>query len=327
MKSDRPAAAGIPESPGDPHARTEPPPDLESAATSERETEKALSVAREPQKDLATLTVLTGFNSGQMFALDKPEIFLGRGTDADIWAEDPAVSRKHARIVKREGGRFVLDDLGSTNGTFVGGRRVDHAELSSGDRLQLGPTLIMRFAYLDEAEREMQQRLYESSTRDALTRAFNRKYLGERLVAEVAHARRHRSELSLLMLDLDDFKETNDAYGHLVGDMVLRVVAARLARLIRVEDVLARYGGEEFVIVARDTSAEQAEALAERTRLEIERLVVRAKEAELHVTASIGVAALSELSTDAGAQELVALADVRLYRAKSAGRNRVCVES
>src|SRR5262249_51984887 len=157
-------------------------------------------------------------------------------------------------------------------------------------------------------------------------RAFNRKYLTDRLVAEIAHARRHETELSLLMIDIDEFKKTNDVYGHLVGDMVLRVVAARIARLIRVEDVLARYGGEEFAIVARGTGSAQAVTLAERTRAEIELLELKAQAATFRVTVSIGVAALPEVGADDGPNELLALADTRLYRAKKSGRNRVCAE-
>src|SRR4029079_19176192 len=132
-------------------------------------------------------------------------------------------------------GEYLLEDLQSTNGTFVGAQRAQRCELTTGDRIQLGPNLLLRFAIVDDAEEEMQRRLYESSTRDSLTRAYNRKYFGERLLAEIAHAQRHKNELSLLMLDLDEFKQVNDKYGHLAGDMVLRTVAAQMMRLIRME--------------------------------------------------------------------------------------------
>src|SRR5262249_17479303 len=161
---------------------------------------------------------------GQVFSLDKTEHTLGRGTEADVWADDVAVSRKHARVVKAGANAYRLEDLSSMNGTWGGGRRVERAEIAPGDRGQLGPHRALAFAFLDDQEEELQRRLYESSTRDALTMVYNRKYLSERLIAEVAHARRHKTELALLMLDLDDFKQTNDQYGHLAGDMVLRVV-------------------------------------------------------------------------------------------------------
>jgi two-component system cell cycle response regulator len=296
-----------------------------------RATEKTHAAPAQVIHDRATLTVITGINAGQVFALDRLEHVLGRGTEADFWIEDPAISRKHARIARRLDGRFYLEDLGSTNGSFVGGRKVEgRSDLQNADLVQIGPNLMLRFAITDDAEEELQRRLYESSTRDALTRAFNRKYLNERLLAEIAHARRHKTELALLMLDLDRFKSINDQHGHLAGDMVLRVVAAHVQRLIRIEDVLARYGGEEFVILIRSTPVHSAGKLAERVRAMVERLQINTPSGGapklLSVTVSIGVASLTELSPEAGATELVATADARLYRAKVDGRNRVCIE-
>jgi diguanylate cyclase (GGDEF)-like protein len=291
-----------------------------------RATEKTIAVPTHVSPDRATLTVLSGLNAGQVFALDNLDHVIGRGTEADLWLEDPAISRNHTKVTRKPDGRFFLEDLGSTNGTFVGGRRVEgRVELQSGDRVQIGPSLILRFSFTDDAEEALQRRLYESSTRDALTRAFNRKYLNERLLAEIAHARRHKTQLALLMLDLDRFKSINDSHGHLAGDMVLRVVAAHLQRLIRLEDVLARYGGEEFVILIRSTALNDAGKLAERVRTTVERLQITVTSgALLAVTTSIGVVSLSELSPEAGATELIATADARLYRAKVDGRNRVC---
>jgi two-component system cell cycle response regulator len=291
-----------------------------------RATERTLSVPARVVPDRATLTIITGINAGQIFALDAPEVVIGRGTEADLWVEDPSISRRHARIARRADGRYFVEDLASTNGTFVSGHRVNgRMEVPSGERVQVGPNLVFRFAITDDAEEELQRRLYESSTRDALTRAFNRKYFSERLVAEIAHARRHKGELSLLMLDLDAFKAINDTYGHLAGDMVLRVVSAQLQRLIRVEDVLARFGGEEFVVLIRSTPHLHAIKLAERVRATVEKLTIATQPGvNLVVTTSIGLASLSELAPEASGTELVALADARLYRAKSAGRNRVC---
>jgi diguanylate cyclase (GGDEF)-like protein len=292
-----------------------------------RATEKTLSVPASVSHDRATLTVLSGLNAGQVFALDGLDHIIGRGTEADLWLEDPAISRLHTRVARRPDGHFLLEDMGSTNGTFVGGRKVEgRVDLQNGDRIQIGPNLMLRFSLTDDAEEELQRRLYESSTRDALTRAFNRKYLNERLIAEIAHARRHKTQLSLLMIDLDRFKEVNDVHGHLAGDMVLRVVASHVARLIRIEDVLARYGGEEFVILVRSTTLSDAAKLAERVRSTVERLQVTAPTggATLAITTSIGVSSLAELAPEAGGTELIATADARLYRAKIDGRNRVC---
>ena len=291
-----------------------------------RSTERSIPVAAQFTSDRATLTVLRGLHAGQVFALEKAAYLVGRGPNVDLSADDPGVSRRHARITSLPSRRFLLEDLDSTNGTFVASRRVQRSELTSGDRIQLGPTLLLRFAVVDDAEDDLQRRLYESSTKDALTGVYNRKYLDERLVSELAHARRHKVPFSVLMFDLDGFKRTNDVHGHVAGDAVLRAVASEVGRLIRAEDVLARYGGEEFLILARSTDHAQAVRLAERARVCLEALEIATPRAPLRVTASFGVASLAEIPPSATPTDLVALADARLYTAKAAGRNRVCAE-
>lgn len=296
-------------------------------ATAERTTDPVLSVApTSGDKDRATLTIISGINAGQVFALDGTEHVIGRGTEADLWLEDGGVSRRHAKIYCRSDGRYFVEDLGSTNGTFIGSQRVSTCEVKPGDRLQLGPHVILRFAITDDAEEELQRRLYESSTRDGLTRLYNRKYFTERLTAEVAYSRRHKVKLAVMLLDLDDFKHTNDTYGHLAGDMVLRLVSAQMQRLIRVEDLVARYGGEEFVILARSTGKTDAVRLAERIRASIAELEIPIADRSIKVTLSMGVAALPDVAPEGGPNELIALADARLYRAKNEGKNRICAE-
>jgi len=305
------------------------PPSSDSSWTvdaHDRTTDPVLAVPAEAGKDRATLTLLSGINAGQVFALDGTDHVIGRGTEADVWVEDSGVSRRHTRVSCRSDGKYFVEDLGSTNGTFLHGQRVTTRQLENGDRIQLGPNIILRFAITDDAEEELQRRLYESSTRDALTRTYNRKYLTERLTAEVAYSRRHRVKLAVLLLDLDDFKAINDGYGHLAGDMVLRLVAAQMQRLIRVEDLLARYGGEEFMILARSTGKTEAQRLAERIRQAIADLDIPLTDRSIKTTLSIGVASLADVAPDGGPNELIALADARLYRAKAEGKNRVCAE-
>jgi diguanylate cyclase (GGDEF)-like protein len=216
-----------------------------------------------------------------------------------------------------------VEDLGSTNGTFVGTERiVGPVRLRDGDRIQLGPGTLLRYALQDAFEEEVAMQLYESSIRDAASGVFNRRHFEQRLVAETAFAERHDKPLSLLLVDIDRFKLVNDDYGHLVGDSVLRVVAANMQRMLRPEDVLARYGGDEFIVLCRDTTLKNARIVAERIRASNERLALTAQGNEFHITSSIGVACAS------GRDEcvsLVAMADQALYAAKAKGRN--CVVS
>ncbi len=309
---------------------TEPPterfPSVVPDGYADALTEKALAVATPSARDRATLTVIAGVNAGQVFTLEQPELTVGRGVEAGVMLDDPALSRMHARFGCGDDGLHFVVDLESTNGTFHAGRRVERAVLASGDRVQLGPHVILRFAITDEAEATLQRQLYESSTRDGLTVIYNRKYFVERLKSELAYAQRHRTSLAVLMLDVDRFKQINDSHGHLAGDAVLRAIADRVSRAVRREDVFARYGGEEFAVLARSGTAVDAVCLAERLRSAIEQLRVEAASAQITVTVSIGVGCLDELAPGAGDGELIALADTRLYRAKGAGRNRVCSE-
>jgi two-component system cell cycle response regulator len=272
----------------------------------------------------ATVTVISGLEAGRIVPLDDRCLVLGRGDEADLQLEDAGVSRIHARIVRTPGGPFHIEDLGSTNGTFLRSRRVTVAPLTSGDRVQLGPRTLLRFGITDPVEEQLQAGLYESSIRDPLTRAFNRRYLSSRLVVEVAHARRHGVPLAALMLDVDQFKQFNDRYGHFVGDRVLCFVIAQITRLLRSGDLLARFGGDELIVLARDTDLPQAVSLADRVRSAIESMQMSAGGRLVSITVSIGVASLGEIEPDRPAEALVELVDRRLGMAKGEGRNRVC---
>ncbi len=115
-----------------------------------------------------------------------------------------------------------------------------------------------------------QQQMYDAALRDALTKAFNRKYFLDRLETEVAYARRHGAHLSLLMFDVDHFKRINDTFGHLAGDCVLARIATIARHAVRTEDVFARYGGEEFGDLCRGVGLGDAGILGERLRPIIE---------------------------------------------------------
>ena len=237
--------------------------------------------------------MLTGLHAGRLAVVDRRGVVVGRGDDADLVVEDPAVSRRHARIAGGPDGTFNVEDLGSTNGTFVAGRRITLSPLTPGDALQLGPEFKLRFSLSNETDESLQRRLYESSVRDPLTHAFNRAYFADRLMVEVAH--RADGEPSLLMIDLDGLKQVNDRHGHLSGDRALSFVAARIASAIRMGDVLARYGGDEFVVLAGHTNLAEALVLAERVRHVVAQLRFAAGGERVAMTVSVGVASLDEV--------------------------------
>jgi two-component system cell cycle response regulator len=284
-------------------------------------TQDRLVASVAPICDRPTLTMITGPQAGSILTLDRNETLLGRASECDVHVEDLGASRRHARILRMPDGSFTLEDLGSRNGTTVHGLPIQTHPLADGDRVGLGPSVFMRFAYTDQTEEDLLRRLYTSSIRDALTGALNRTHLLERLSAEIAFAKRHRAPLSLLLLDLDHFKHVNDTRGHLAGDFVLRESCALIKSTLRAEDIFARYGGEEFVIVARGIDVDHALLFAERVRVVVGAASFSHEGQTIGVTVSIGVASLSCCAANAGGRDLVKLADARLYEAKRRGRN------
>jgi diguanylate cyclase (GGDEF)-like protein len=171
-----------------------------------------------------------------------------------------------------------------------------------------------RTAALQEANRTIS---HQAAT-DDLTDLYNRRYFNECLIAAISAARRHAYPLSLIMIDLDNFKKVNDTHGHSAGDLVLKSFASLLQEMIRTEDVAARWGGEEFIVLLSHTTCDAAAALAERIRTAFEQQ--SAGGLKLALSASFGVIQLEE-SDDA--DTLIRRADAALYQAKHEGRNRV----
>lgn len=161
----------------------------------------------------------------------------------------------------------------------------------------------------------------DNALTDSLTQCFNRGHIVQVIESELRRARRTRSPLSVVMLDVDRFKDINDRFGHLGGDAILASIGTRLKVVLRHSDVRGRLGGDEFLIVLPDTPAAGAAHVAEAVRREIEELRGQAEDSDLQVTASVGVATAAPDEIDA--QALVGRADRALYRAKDAGRNRV----
>ncbi len=171
-------------------------------------------------------------------------------------------------------------------------------------------------------------RLLRSGFTDALTGWHNRRYLQVRLKEELARARRDKTNLVCLMLDLDHFKKVNDTYGHVAGDYVLAEMANRVESQVRASDVAARYGGEEFVVLMPDTAVKSGKLLAERIRKAVAKKPVKLPSGEaVEITVSVGISALQVPShaedLKSLGESLIAKADVALYSAKSAGRNQV----
>lgn len=268
----------------------------------------------------AYLITISGRHVGNMHKLANGDSVLGRAPNCAVIIDDEGVSRQHARIERGAEG-CVLYDNNSTNGVFVNGEQVRRHVLQDGDRVQIGSKTILKFSFTDEVEEKFQKQLYDSATRDGLTGTFNKKYFADQLKTEFAFFQRHRSNLSLVLFDIDFFKKLNDGFGHLAGDHVLRDLARVVEKTLRVEDIFARYGGEEFGVILRDTDGERAFLIAERMRRAVEAHEFMFDGQRLPVTISVGVTTCVE-DEHRSPRELIQATDQLLYDAKRKGRNR-----
>ena len=167
---------------------------------------------------------------------------------------------------------------------------------------------------------EARERLRVEATHDALTGLLNRRAIIEIMAREVSRANRERAGLSVLMVDIDHFKQVNDVHGHPVGDAALREVASRLQASIRLHDFVGRFGGEEFIVLAINSEPVGALALAERLRRSVAEAPLTFDGGSLPATISVGVATFA--AGEAESHALIRCADAALYRAKALGRNR-----
>jgi diguanylate cyclase (GGDEF)-like protein len=163
----------------------------------------------------------------------------------------------------------------------------------------------------------------ELTITDNLTQVFTRRYFMERFIEELDRSKKFKHKFSFLMIDIDRFKEFNDRYGHLVGDVVLREITKTIKDTVRQIDLIGRYGGEELSIILTETDKDQARFAAERLRRAIESKCIKAYDEDLKATVSIGISTYPADANDA--KSLIEKADEALYNAKEAGRNSICL--
>lgn len=169
--------------------------------------------------------------------------------------------------------------------------------------------------------KNLEEQLKELSEKDTLTNAFNRRYFMQIFEQEYAIAKRYRTRLSVMLIDIDNFKDINDTYGHECGDAVLKRFVIFCEDSLRKADLFARSGGEEFVVMLPNTPTLGAAIIAERIRANIEEMVVTFEKKAIKFTVSIGISLVQDSDTNSNA--VLARADTALYQAKKKGRNRV----
>ncbi len=270
------------------------------------------------------LIVLGGGIPGAMLRLSPGGSRLGRSADNTIQLPDASISRYHAFLGEDDEGQVRLTDLGSTNGTFLNGRRLPEntpVRVADGDRLQFGANVVVKFIRPDPCEEQFQREMFERTVRDPLTGLYNRAFFLAQFGPLADRGALRGLGTAVLMLDIDHFKRINDTHGHEVGDAVLREVAGVIRQATRADDLVARYGGEEFVVALPVAAPDQATERAERVRSTLASRRILAEGVPLRVTASLGLS-FTPPGRPRSVASLIATADKGLYQAKNAGRDR-----
>jgi two-component system cell cycle response regulator len=279
-------------------------------------------ITERPQAKEACMVVIYGQDLGKKYNLDAASIIVGRSSKSDIQIDQESVSRNHCKLINT-GKSIILRDLGSTNGTYVNDEPVDEYVLRDGDLIKIGRT-IFKFLTGGNIEHAYHEEIYRLTTVDGLTQVYNKRYFLEVLEREISRGHRYGRDLSLIMFDIDHFKNVNDTYGHLAGDYVLKHLASVIKERIRREDIMARYGGEEFAIILPEIDGYNSRQFAEKIRRIVERTTFRFEDTKIPITISIGVATAG--ADVGGPTEFIRQSDERLYEAKHRGRNCVVAD-
>jgi len=265
------------------------------------------------------LVVLHGADLGTSFHLNKEIITIGRSNKNDLTLRDDNISRKHAEVLTQNN-EVWLRDLDSTNGIFVNSKRISEQQLHDGDIIMIS-NILLKFVSSTSIENQFFLSMFEMATKDSLTKTNNKHHLLNRLEKEFKRAVRHNRALCLMLYDIDHFKNINDTYGHLAGDIILAESSEIISARLRSDDTFGRFGGDEFAVICPETSLSQAECLAERIRTIIEKEKFDIEVTKVNITISIGVAELTpDIKT---VEQLFTNADKALYVAKEQGRNRI----
>jgi diguanylate cyclase (GGDEF)-like protein len=265
------------------------------------------------------LVVLSGNEVGTRICVDR-SILVGRDPSAELTLSDALVSWHHARIEDR-GDTWTLVDLGSTNGTRINGEPLAEHVLQPNDRLAFGSTLVS-FELQDavaQAYNEVVERLLNI---DDLSGLLVRRKFDAEIALHLDAARVQRSSLALLVMDLDGIKAINDQHGHLFGAYTIGEAGKVIGGVVGSRGFASRFGGDEFLAALPGSDVEVALAVGEEIRAAIAEHRFEKDGIRLHPGISIGVAAFPESA--ANASTLFQRADEAMYRAKVAGKNRVC---
>jgi len=249
------------------------------------------------------------------------ELKIGRAPENDVCIRDQSISKHHARVVLTPAGAVFVEDLGSTNGTYVNGEKVVRHALWDGDKVHIGPRHMLKFCYQVNAEPEAAVSGEADANRDALTGVYARQYLLMRIDRDFIKAKMRHQDLALLMFDVDGFEEIKETHGAGAGDMVLREVTKVVSSVLRREDVFTRYDNHTFVVLLRNLTEAAVVVLAQRIGRVVKYHPFLHEGKNIRVTVSLGIGTIT--SNMKNAMDLISEVQTYLEKARRAGRDTI----
>jgi len=249
------------------------------------------------------------------------ELKIGRAPENDVCIRDQSISKHHARVVLTPAGAVFVEDLGSTNGTYVNGEKVVRHALWDGDKIHLGPRHVLKFCYQVNTAPVAAGSGEADATRDALTGVYARQYLLMRIEKDFIRAKMRHQDLALLMFDVDSFDEIKETHGPDAGDMVLREVAKVVISVLRREDIFARYDNHTFVVLLRNLTEAAVVVLAQRIGRVVKYHPFLHKGKNIRVTVSLGIGTITRNMKNA--MDLISEVQAYLEKARRAGRDTI----
>lgn len=272
------------------------------------------------KKKVSLLTCMTGGQVGRRIPLADDRITLGRSPKATIMLQDTHVSRLHLAIdFEPIKGGYQVQDLGSSNGTFLNQARVSEAVLKDSDKITIGNTML-RFSRVDTFDLQFQSELDQLINIDELTGLVVKRRFDEELNRFVAVAKKQGNCLAMMMMDMDGLKQINDTYGHAFGSYAISETGRIIKAAVGQKGLASRFGGDEFMAFLPDECAQAAGRIGEQIRRLVETHTYVKDGLALKPTICIGISALKDKDT---MESLLKRADEALYRSKREGRNRV----
>lgn len=267
------------------------------------------------------LTVISGMCTGMNARVEEKPLFLGRDRDCGIILEGSGISRKHARVQRDMNGKVVIDDMGSTNGTFVDGQRITQRLLVGGEHIQIGPETVVKFELRSALEDQSNPPAIEPAAIDQSTGLYSRRHFLSRLRRDFVEVIRERKDISLIKLCVDGYTGIVEQRGYESGEIILRRIASLIRADLHSDDAVARWGEKKISILLNNTNPKAAARIAENLLGTIRSTDLEDNGQKIPFTVSAGVASVGgeDISEP---QDLLNDADLNLTRARQAGGDR-----